>query len=541
MPRYVWLLLPLLAACDGSGDAPDAAVEDAGLSDAGGDAGRDAGVDAGPPVTGCDLARDGGLVGDAGPMPAPGAFDPPRGPGGPATVFSADQLGEPCAYLPMGETDEDHHNTGFFLDGYLVRPWAHERGRGGVAVWDISTPCAPVLVANVLDAQIRETHSTGLSRIGGRWIAVASLQGIQIWDASDVTAPALVTDLALPGVRYPDSYMRVVMSVFWQAPYLFVGASDNGIYVIDAGDPTSPEIVAQWLPEPLFRVGQVIVIGNWLYAFSSEGSVAAVVDVRDPRSPRPVPGGRWTITNGDEDRLERPVPLPAYFGHVSGGYAYHPRIGIGGGLAIFDVRDPFAPAFVGDFDAPDGDGGYVYLKEGVAYVGLSDYGAAIDVRDPSAPVLLRRFELTGDLDTVTPFGNVALVSVDDDAVAGQASAIMPMFEAVDARGPAVNMVVPTDGATDQPLSTRIGLTFDEFVEMNSVWAGSVLLRETESGRVVQAHLSGQEGVVNLWPVHPLSPATEYTLTVPAGGVTDLNGNATASTFGATFTTVACEE
>ena len=42
------------------------------------------------------------------------------------------------------------------------------------------------------------------------------------------------------------------------------------------------------------------------------------------------------------------------------------------------------------------------------------------------------------------------MSVDDDAVAGQASAIMPMFEAVDARGPAVNMVVPTDGATDQP-------------------------------------------------------------------------------------------
>ena len=183
----------------------------------------------------------------------------------------------------------------------------------------------------------------------------------------------------------------------------------------------------------------------------------------------------------------------------------------------------------------------MFLKEGVAYVGLSDYGAAIDVTDPSAPELLMRFELTGDLDTVTPFGNVALVSVDDDAVDGQASAIVPVFEAVDRRGPTVNMVVPTDGATDQPLSTRVGLTFDEFVEMNSVWRGSVILREAESGRVVEAHLSGQEGVVSLWPTRPLSPATTYTLTVPAGGVTDLNGNPTTSTFRATFTTVACAE
>lgn len=538
MRRAAWLSLLLCLTAPGCGgsDELDAGEPDAGRVDAG-----PTEPDAGPPITGCHLAGDGGLAPDPGDLPAPDAFDPPTGPGAPSTAFTADQLGAPCAYLPVGETDEGHHNTGFFLDGYLVRPWAHERGRGGVAVWDVSAPCAPELVANVLDEQIRETHSTGLSRIGGRWIAVASLGGVQFWDVTDVTAPSMAFDLALEGVRYPDSYRHVVMSVFWQAPYLYVGASDNGIFVVDATDPTAPSVVGRWSAVPEFRIGQVIVIGNLLYAFSSEGSVAAVVDVRDPSAPRAIPGGRWSISNGETDRFDRPLPLPAYFGHVSGGYAYHPRIGIGGGLAIFDVRDPTNPTFAGDFDAPDGDGGYVFLKEGVAYVGLSDYGAAIDVTDPSAPELLMRFELTGDLDTVTPFGNVALVSVDDDAVDGQASAIVPVFEAVDRRGPTVNMVVPTDGATDQPLSTRVGLTFDEFVEMNSVWRGSVILREAESGRVVEAHLSGQEGVVSLWPTRPLSPATTYTLTVPAGGVTDLNGNPTTSTFRATFTTVACAE
>ncbi|HJL19285.1 MAG TPA: Ig-like domain-containing protein [Sandaracinaceae bacterium LLY-WYZ-13_1] len=521
--------------CDGEGGAGPDAGPDAGPP------AIDAGPDAGPPPTGCQhwTGDAGPPPGDAGALPDPADFEPPTGPGAPAVAFDEGALGEHCAYLPVGDTDENHHNTGFFLDGYLVRPWAHERGRGGIAVWDFDDPCDPVLVANVLDEQIRETHSTGLSSIGGRWIAVASLTGVQIWDASDVTAPSLVTDLALEGVDYPNAYEHTVMSVFWQAPYLYVGASDNGIYVVDAENPTAPEVVTRYETSPRFRVGQVVVVGNHLYAFSSEGAVAAVVDVRDPANPRPFAGGHFRITDGSMDRFGRTVPLPAYFGHVSGGYTFHPRIGLGGGLAIFDVRDPTNPTFVGDFDAPDGDGGYVFLDEGLAFVGLSDYGAIVDVSDPTAPTMVRRLELTGDLDTITPFGNVAVVSVDDDAVDGQASAVVPFQTEVDATGPAANMVVPADGATDQALTTRVGLTFDEFVAMGSVWRGSVILREADTGRVVETFLSGQEGVVSLWPVGPLRPETTYEVLVPAGGVTDLNGNPTEATFRSTFTTVRC--
>ncbi len=525
----------LLAGCPAPDDPVDAGA-DAGAPL---DAGHDAGDDAGPPPTGCHL-----WTGDAGtpsgePLPAPDAFDPPAGPGAPARAFDASELGVGCAYLPVGDTDENHHNTGFFLDGYLVRPWAHERGRGGVAVWDFDDPCDPVLVANVLDEQLRETHATGYSTVGGRFVVVASLTGIQFWDVADVTAPARINDFALPEVRYPDAYMRTVMSTSWQAPYVYVGASDNGIFIVDATDPTAPELVGQYQPEPLFRVGQVIAIGNLLYAFSSEGSVASILDIRDPRAPRPIPGGTYSITNGTVDRLGRPVPLPAYFGMVSGGYAFHPRIGFSGGLAIFDVRDPSAPTLVGDFEAPGGDGGYVYLKEGTAFVGFSAYGAALDVRDPRAPAQLVRYEHTGDVDTLTPLGNVVIVSVDDDAIPGQASVVVPFAEAVDATPPAVNMVVPMDGATDQPLTTRVGLTFTEFVSMNSVFRGSVILRDA-AGNAIEAHLSGQEGVVHAWPVHLLAPSTTYTVEVPAGGVTDLNGNPTDATFRASFTTVSCD-
>jgi hypothetical protein len=534
--RLALSLCALCCACEGptpiADGGRDAAMIDGGMNDGG--------RDAGPPPTGCHLWTGEPTTPDAGPLPLPGDFPPPVGPGAPNVAFEETQLHTACAYLPVGPTDEDHHNTGFFLDGYLVRPWAHERGRGGIAVWDISDPCNPALVSNVLDEQIRETHSTGLSNIGGRFIAVASLTGVQIWDAADVTNLRKVIDFPLPGVTYPNSYMRVVMSVFWQAPYMFIGGSDNGVFIVDATDPESPVLVAQYAPSQFFRIGQVIVVGNELYAFSSEGASTQIFDVGDPTAPREIPGGRFVVTNGELDRFGRPMPQPAYFAHVNGGHTYHPRIGLSGGLAIFDVSDPGAPRFVGDFDATDGDGGYVYLHEGIAFVGLSSYGIALDVRDPSAPELVARFDHVGDVDTITPFGNVAIVSVDDDAIPGQASAVMPFATAIDTSPPAVNMVAPHDGASDLPLSTRIGLTFTEFVEMGSVWRGSVIVREVESGRVVEGHLSGQEGIVSFWPTGALRPATEHEVVVPVGGVTDLNGNAITVAFRSTFTTVACD-
>lgn len=522
-----------LAACG------DSTESDAGTDAQGPDAGVDAGTDAGPPPTGCHLwTGDAGAPTDAGPLPAPDAFDPPTGPGAPAVVFDAAELLTTCAHLPMGDTDENHHNTGFFLDGYLVRPWAHERGRGGIAVWDFDDACNPVLIANALHDDIRETHATGFSRIGGRWIAVASLTGVQFWDVSNLSAPRMQTDFLLEGVRYPDSYMRVVMATFWQAPYLYVGASDNGIYIVDATDPTAPTLVGTYDPE--MRVGQLIAVGNYLYVFASQGPASTVLDIRDPASPRPIAGSTWTITDGRTiDRFDRPIPSPAYFGHLSGGYAYHARIGLSAGLAIYDIRDPTAPRFVSDWEAVDGEGGYVFIKEDIAFVGFGGYGVGLDISDPTRPVELHRFALTGDLDTITPFGNVAVVSVDDDAIPGEASAVVPYASAVDATPPRVNMIVPADGTVDQALTSRVGMTFTEFVEMNSVWRGSVILREVASGQVVEAHLSGQEGVVNLWPVGPLRPATEYEVLVPAGGVTDLNGNPTATTFRSTFTTNDC--
>jgi hypothetical protein len=100
-------------------------------------------------------------------------------------------------------------------------------------------------------------------------------------------------------------------------------------------------------------------------------------------------------------------------------------------------------------------------------------------------------------------------------------------------------VYPDDGATGIALTSRIGLSFTEMVDANSAWEGSVRVYET-GGTTNDARVDGiistQEAIVNFWPAEPLKPGTEYTLEVPAGGVTDYSGNAIEEAFTMSFTT-----
>jgi hypothetical protein len=540
-------------AADGSVDAP---AVDAFRPDAGTDTGLF--FDAGPDPTGCELLEDAGATdaGDGGPVD----FEPPpptapalTGPGGPARTFAEDELRSACAHLDGGERDRDHHNTVFMLDGYLWMPWAHEGGVGGLSVFEFDDPCAPVPVATVVHDDMRETHAAGytwLPNLEGdlrRFMVVTSLTGIQFWDVTDPAAPAMITDMSLPGVVYPDSYARVVMSTFWQAPYVFVGASDNGIFVVDATHPETPELVVQFEPRPKFRVGGVHAIGTRLYVFPSEGTRSAIVDIADPRNPRALPGASWRTDDGTVDRLGRPRVQSAYFAHVSGYRAFYARNLLGGGLMIYDTTDPTRATLESYWQAIDvpANGGYVFVKEDEAFVGLSNHGVVLDISDRSAPSRTARIDHVGDVDTLVPVGNVIAVSVDDGAVPDQATAVQPWSRTPDRQAPRINMVVPLDGETDVALSARVGMTFNEPYDAATLHRGSVYVRPIDDadrpiGPPVDALLSGQEGVVNAHPRSPLAPNTRYEVVVPAGGVQDVSGNATVEAFRSTFRTARCD-
>ncbi len=428
------------------------------------------------------------------------------------------------------------------LDGYLWMPWAHEAGHGGITTFAFDQPCAPVTVGSGVDAQMRETHAAGIAFVAGhRWMVVTDLEGIQFWNIDDPAAPVMAHRMVLPGVRYPNAYARVVMSVFWQAPYVYVGAADNGVFVVDASDPTAPELLHQFRPDPVFRVGGVHAIGTLLVVFGTEGSRHQLFDISVPERPRPIPGGSWVTAFADETLGGRTLPMPAYFSHVSGRYSYHARHVLGGGLIVFDLADPSAPRFAGHYrSTEDGaNGGYVYIKDERAFVGLSGHAQILDVTDPGAIELVATLRMQGDFDFLVPIGNVAVGSVDDDAEPDRASAVFPVDLAPDTEGPRVTRVEPPDGAEGVALSARIGFTFSEFVELHSVRGEALQVRDVERGELVRGHVSGQEGVVNFAPAVPLRPDTEYEVVLPAGGVTDVSGNGRAEAFRSTFRTEAC--
>lgn len=483
--------------------------------------------------------------------PAPWAFPEAdggpalRGPGGPNVTFGPEELFEGCAFLSGTEIDVEHHNLLVPYGGHVVMPWAPEWAlTGGVSLFDLSDPCNPVRVGDGTDPTMRETHAMGFAHIqegphAGHWAVTNYMEslavgGLQFWDLSDPTAPKVAGVLALDGYLYPDAYAKVSLSVFWQYPYVFVAVAENGVYVVDATDPTAPEPVTQYVFDNQLRAGQVSAIGSLLLVTAAEGSQAALLDVSVPDAPALLPGSPFDAVDRDG------VARDAYFSNMVGNWALFARKEDGGGPMVMDLTDPTAPAFLADLPVPSASGGYIFYDEGYLFVGGSSSAQVVDARDWSNLRLLGEGALPGDLDTITPLGNIAFLSVDEEpdgdvSIDGQATAIMPWAEQPDVAGPLVLRVDPPDGAVGVPVTARIGVSFNEIIEPMTAFEGALRLYDADDAPV-RGWTSAQETIASYAPREPLLPNTTYRVEIIAGGVADPNGNSTPSTVTTTFTT-----
>lgn len=464
-------------------------------------------------------------------FPEPDSWGPLAGPGGPQTTFAEADLTQHCAYLLGGVEDAEHHNLVAMHDGFLAMPWSPEDGGGGLSFFAFDDPCAPRLVGESWHPEMRESHTLSFAHRDGRdWVAVDSMTqdaegnvtggGIGIWDISDPTAPRWASTLVLPGFNYPDAYLRVTLSTFWMGDLLYVAGALNGIYIVDVSEPEAPALLDTYTFEPGLLVGTIHAIGPVAMVSSAGDGKAALLDLSDPVSPQPILGGDFTVTDGTG------APTLYYFANVAGPYGLFARKEDGGGVTVFDISQPSLPRIVGAHLTDDGNGGYVFGHEDRLFLGDSNFATVYDFSDPEAPTPIHRIDLQGDLDTLTPIGNVAVAAVDSGAVSGQASAVVPWRTEPDARGPALGLHFPVDGATFVALTTPIGLSFDEMIEPKSVFAGSfrVWIEGETSGEVVAGSFNAQENLVVFVPSEPLPPESTIVVEIPAGGITDVSGN-----------------
>jgi hypothetical protein len=464
-------------------------------------------------------------------FPAPEAMPVLRGTGGPNRSFTSEELFTNCAQLDGGEQDANHHNLVVPYRGHLVLPWAPEWGRGGLSFFNMDDPCQPEKVGEGYHERMRESHAIGFMYLSEeeQYALTAGILGIQFWDIHSLEQPEMINYMQIEGVFYPDSYTRVVLSTFWQYPWVYIAAADNGIFIVNAENPKEPEFITQYQMDPPMRVAGVFAMGTHLLLTSAEGTEAQVLDISDPVNPQPIGGGRFSAIDSTG------TPYDAYHGNMVGNWALFARKESGGGIIAMDISDPTNPTYAGDVFTEGGNGGYVFYDEGYAFLGDSHWAKVFDMRDINNITEVGTGDLPGDLDTITPYGNVAILSVDDEAEDGISSAIMPWITEVDNQGPQVLRTVPADGEINVAPTARIGIGFNEMIEPSSVFPGSIQLFDSDE-KAVDGWGSGQETIASYSPKEPLQLGTTYTLKIMAGGVQDINGNSVAENTEISFTT-----
>ena len=402
-------------------------------------------------------------------------------------------------------------------NGYLVVGYAPDSGRagGGFSFYNVSNPRSPQLVHRRDENALREPHGFGFSySYPGKYTVLQAINGIQFWDWTNVTAPALLRYMTLSGIQESD-YASGAWWCFFQAPYVYVGGSGNGIYVVNATDPRNPTLVRRVPTSSTggFRVGPVYAIGNLMVISSADVAGIATLDISDPGNPTLL---RSTTTGG------------ALYSVLANG----PHVYAANNANRLDIFDINTLARLRSSGSTGDKGGYVSTQDGFVHMGSS--GSYRKIRISDAAIVGTATKPSGtdeDWDFATALGNWVFVGQDH----ATGSPIVPHQTAPDTTPPAVNMVNPADGAVSRAVTSRVGLTFTDAIDLDTVNSSTFIVRPL-GGSALPGKYSGQTQILNFWPNTPLAANTTYEIVLPAGGLRDWSGNAIAGTFTARFST-----
>ena len=439
------------------------------------------------------------------------------GPGLPNLSYGSNEVFQPLSIIRSAVAGNARgEGTVQMVDGYLFVPFGRDSGAagGGFAFYDISNPRAPVKVAQTDVTALREPHGFGFTN-GGRWVVMQSVSGIQFWDFTNVLAPALLKSMTLPGIQESD-YALGAWWAFWQAPYVYVGGSGNGLLIVDASDPRNP-VYVKTIPTSAwggFRVGPVHAVGNLLAMTSTDGSGLVTMDISDPRNPT-VLGSNATAPG-------------VYSGLLNGERLI--TAGTDNRLRVYDISNPAVFTQTAVSANIGGKGGYLSVQGGFAHAGFSTKYVKVNLSNGSIAGT-GTSNITGrDEDFANVIGNLVLVGNDH----GDGSALMPHQATPYTTAPAVNMVSPKNNAGGVAASSRIGITLTSQIDLRTVGSSSFIVRPV-GGAALAGRYSGQQGILNFAPDFPLLAGTTYEVLVPAGGLRDDVGNAVTA-FTSRFTT-----
>ena len=452
-------------------------------------------------------------------------------------TYTAAELNRPIAnFGGLGATKwptgPSGSNTVLMLRNVLIVMGSLDSGNppGSFHVYDMTNPRVPKLL-KTLDgtpetAKIRELHAMPVAMINGKDIIVLpTTTGIQFFDFTDPMNPAPAGTVTLPGAAGGD-YDNADWMLSWSWPYVFVGGTGNGVFIVDATNPAKATMVRRITTGEMgnFRIGPTYAAGNYLVVANMDQptTTVAVLDVGVPTAP-------FLLKTGT-------LPTSLYSLVVVGDKIYGP--GTNGDYS-FVQWSPTAITTLSQPKSGTDRGGYCNYQSGFAICGQSSEGfKKWDVHNMASPVMVGNGQdlvgkaAGGDFDFATVLGNVVYLGNDH----GTGAALIPHQMAPDTVAPEVVKIYPNDGDVKQPLSTRVTVFFSEDIDLGTVNSANLIVRKSGGVALAGVFSKSSFNALSFGPMAPLDANSTYEVVVPAGGLNDLVGNAISTAAIARFST-----
>lgn len=425
-----------------------------------------------------------------------------------------------------------HLNQPVAFNGYLMMA-----GNEDFYFYDISNAAAPKQLSKMTTPNRRaggeaESHTVSFARAGNTFYMVTTGgTGIDTWDVTNVAAPKHLAQLKISGVNYGD-YTEAVWGVSWQGQYIYVGATNNGLKVVDASDPANLKIAAE-VPTSSFggvSAGPVDAIGNVLVVMTPKESAGiATLDISDPLKPTRLASltssAKSYITQFHRHYAVMLGPIRVW------DVLTNPKNIGSGSSPLATMNNEYA-----EYSAFSDD--YLYIGHARQEISNVPGASKITFSDPKSMKVVNR--IYGRLDTtynddqfVLPIGNLVVISDDQSPYRGWVIGVHQT--APDSTPPVVDTVIPGNNAAAVSTKSRIGITFSDNIDLATVNQASFIVRPM-GGQPLSGRYGVRMGVINFDPDTDLQPGTTYEVVLPKGGIADYVGNTLATEWRSTFST-----
>lgn len=426
-----------------------------------------------------------------------------------------DEYFKPFAFIENTTSGPNGTNVAIVVRGYFMTVFAPDSGKtpGEIGIYDLSDPKSPREVRHVENGDtnaFREAHSLPVAIIDGKhYVAFQTSSGVQFWDFTDPLTARRIGSIDLPGVTGGD-YDNASWQTVWQGRYLYVAGANRGIYVVDAADPTRPELLHQ-VPTSAtggFRVGPLFAVGDYLVISNmDQGGAYAILDISQPDAPA---------------LLSQSGGAPRMYAIVVGGNDRFYTAGRDGDFLTHSFEDPTNITLV-KHAAIGQDQLYAAAQEHFVFLGRQNNVVKVDVADEQNPVVVGEGNLgrsNPDHGQVTPLGNLLFIGNDH----GTGSALFCHQRGRDTTPLTLQTSYPKANSTGVDPRSRIGLVFSDAVDLDTVNQQTVTVRPL-GGEPLEGIYSYAFNTLSFGPNVPFEADTTYELVLAKDGLSDALGNA----------------